>query len=130
MQYLLDSDWAIEYLKGTERFVNRVTALEPGGIAIGVIALAELYEGAIGARDRAGSERELVEFVDRIELLGVDLDTSRLFGVERHRLRAEGRMIGDMDLLIAATALRHDLTLLTNNRRHFERIPNLVIESV
>ena len=38
-------------------------------------------------------------------------------------------MIGDMDLLIAATALQHDLTLLTNNRNHFERIEVLRLES-
>jgi tRNA(fMet)-specific endonuclease VapC len=39
-------------------------------------------------------------------------------------------MIGDCDLLIGATALRHNLTLLTNNRRHFERIDGLRMESV
>jgi len=39
-------------------------------------------------------------------------------------------MIGDCDLLIGATALRHNLTLLTNNRRHFERIEGLHMESV
>ena len=39
-------------------------------------------------------------------------------------------MIGDFDLLIAAMALQYDLTLLTNNRRHFERIDGLRIESV
>jgi predicted nucleic acid-binding protein len=38
-------------------------------------------------------------------------------------------MIGDLDLLIAATALRHELILLTNNRRHFERVRGLQIES-
>jgi len=36
-------------------------------------------------------------------------------------------MIGDFDILIAATALHHDLTLVTRNRRHFERIPNLAL---
>ena len=41
-----------------------------------------------------------------------------------------GLMIGDCDLLIGATALRHNLTLLTNNRRHFERIEGLRMESV
>ena len=39
-------------------------------------------------------------------------------------------MIGDLDLLIGATALRYDLTLLTNNRRHFERISSLGVESI
>jgi predicted nucleic acid-binding protein len=39
-------------------------------------------------------------------------------------------IVGDLDLLIGATALHHDLTLLTNNRRHFERIEGIRIESV
>jgi tRNA(fMet)-specific endonuclease VapC len=39
-------------------------------------------------------------------------------------------MIGDSDIWIAATALQYDLTLLTNNRRHFERIDGLRIESM
>jgi len=41
-----------------------------------------------------------------------------------------GQRIGDMDLMIAATALQYDLTLLTNNRRHFERVEGLRIQSV
>jgi predicted nucleic acid-binding protein len=40
------------------------------------------------------------------------------------------KTVGDLDLLIAASALRHDLTLLTNNRRHFEEIEGLRIGSV
>ncbi len=43
-----------------------------------------------------------------------------MFGRERGQLRRQGRMIGDFDLLIAATCLRHDLEICTNNRRHFE----------
>jgi predicted nucleic acid-binding protein len=38
-------------------------------------------------------------------------------------------VIGDFDLVIGATALRHKFTLLTNNRRHFEAIEGLRIES-
>ncbi len=66
------------------------------------------------------------------ELTVIDMDeeTCKIFGKERGRLRAAGLMIGDCDLLIAATALRHHLTILTNNRRHFERIEGLLIESV
>ena len=63
-------------------------------------------------------------------LLELDEETCRIFGRERARLRSAGMLIGDMDLLIGATALRHGLTLLTNNRRHFERIEGLAIESV
>lgn len=130
MRYLLDTDWAIEYLHANDRFVNQIAVLLPLGVGISVISLAELYEGIAGARDRRRSERELRELITRLELLGVDPEVARTFGEHRNRLRAEGRMIGDLDLLIGATALRHELTLLTNNRRHFERTPGLSIESV
>ena len=54
----------------------------------------------------------------------------RVFAMERGRLRAAGTPIGDFDLLIRATAIRHGLTLLTNNRRHFERLPGVSVISV
>ena len=60
----------------------------------------------------------------------MDEETCKIFGKARGRLRAAGLMIGDCDLLIGATALRHNLTLLTNNRRHFERIDSLCMESL
>jgi predicted nucleic acid-binding protein len=47
------------------------------------------------------------------------------FAETRALLRRRGELIADFDLLIAATALHHDLTLLTFNLRHFERIPEL-----
>lgn len=95
-----------------------------------VVALAEVYEGVLGSSDPTGRERELNALLQQVRLLDVDSDVAKIFARERQRLRREGRLIPDLDLLIGATALRHDLTLLTNNRRHFERIPDLVIESI
>ena len=65
-----------------------------------------------------------------LTILNIDEDTCKIFGKERGRLRAAGLMSGDCDLLIGATALRHNLTLLTNNRRHSERIERLRMESM
>jgi tRNA(fMet)-specific endonuclease VapC len=53
----------------------------------------------------------------------------RMFAEVRSGLRRTGRLIGDFDILIGATAVIHDLTLLTRNVRHFERIPHLRILS-
>lgn len=47
------------------------------------------------------------------------------FAAIRAELRRTGRMISDLDIIIAATALQYDLTLLTFNRRHFERVTGL-----
>jgi predicted nucleic acid-binding protein len=62
--------------------------------------------------------------------VGIDEEICKRFGQERGKLRKEGRLIGDFDLLIAATCLCHSLTLLTNNRRHFEMIEGLQLLSV
>jgi tRNA(fMet)-specific endonuclease VapC len=48
-----------------------------------------------------------------------------IFGRTRSGLRRAGQLIPDLDLLIGATALHHDLILLTRNRRHFTHIPGL-----
>ena len=49
MQYLLDSDWAIHYMRGASHVVHRLNELFPQGVGISIIAVAELYEGLIGA---------------------------------------------------------------------------------
>ena len=133
MRYLVDTDWVIHHLHGVGRVTTRLDELRPEGVGTSIISLAELYEGLCKSRrssDPQHSERELDAFRERVYLLEVDEQTCRIFGRERSRLRADGNLIGDLDLLIGATALRHGLTLLTNNRRHFERIEGLAIESV
>ena len=73
----------------------------------------------------------LRDFLAGVEsILSVVTETGEIFGRERHRLRRTGFTIGDLDLLIAATCLQHGLTLLTNNRRHFEMVEGLRLESV
>lgn len=53
----------------------------------------------------------------------------RKYGEIRWRLEKQGFRIGDMDMFIAATALEEDVTLVTGNVKHFERIPGLKIEN-
>jgi tRNA(fMet)-specific endonuclease VapC len=131
MTYLIDTDWIIDHLNHIERVTRRLEELAPGGLALSSLSLAELYEGVYYSRDPVESEAALQRFLNpALMILGLDEETCKIFGKERGRLRAAGLLIGDCDLLIGATALRHRLTLLTNNRRHFERIEGLRMESV
>jgi len=131
MTYLIDTDWVIDHLNHIERVTRRLEERAPEGLALSIISLAELYEGVYYSRDPVESEAALQRFLNpELTILGIDEETCKIFGKERGRLRATGLMIGDCDLLIGATALRHNLTLLTNNRRHFERIEGLRMESV
>ena len=70
------------------------------------------------------------EFLHGVTLVSLDEETAKLFGRQRGKLRADGLLIGDSDIWIAATALQYNLALLTNNRRHFECVEGLRIKSV
>ena len=130
MSNLLGTDWVISYLHRVPQTVRRVDALRPEGVSISIISIAELYEGVLNSNNPVRDERDLTDFLRRYRIIDLNIPICRIFGIERARLRAAGTLIPDMDLLIGATALRHNLTLLTNNRRHFERLPGLAIISV
>jgi tRNA(fMet)-specific endonuclease VapC len=127
--YLVDTDWVIHYLNGNKEIVAMLSSLGSGQLAMSVISLAELYEGVYYSTNPEKNEKVLSDFLSGILILGIEDDICKVFGRERGKLRKQGAMIGDFDLVIASTCLRHGLTLLSNNRSHFERIAGLSIES-
>ena len=129
MQYLVDTDWIIDHLHQVDHVVRRLEQLATDGLGVSIVSLAELYEGVLGATDPEHSGRALEHFLRDVQLVSLDEETCRVFARERRRLRGAGTLISDFDLLIGATAIRHDLTLLTNNRRHFERLESLRLAS-
>ena len=96
-----------------------------------IISLAELYEG-VHASKYPGREKELLDrfFESDLKILGINENICNIFGKERSQLRKKGELIDNFDLLIASTELHYDLTVLTNNRKHFERIAGLEIISL
>lgn len=124
-RYLLDTDWLIDFLIGRAAALDLVRPLLAQGLAISVITYAEFYEGLVRSPDRIKLEQKLDDFVSGTEMLPIDVDTAHLFGERRAELRSQGKLIDNFDLLIAATALRNDLTLVTRNVRDFQRIEGL-----
>ncbi|MEK7446545.1 MAG: type II toxin-antitoxin system VapC family toxin [candidate division NC10 bacterium] len=129
LAYLVDTDWVIDHFHGIAAVTRKLEELRPAGLALSVISLAELYEGVHYARDPARSRAVLTRFLEAVSVLPIDETACDIFGRERGRLRRDGRTIGDFDLLIAATCLRHGLTLCSNNRRHFEVVTGLQVLS-
>ncbi len=125
-QYLLDTNAVIDMFKGNQRVQERIFQAEFHNCCISEITLAELYVGAF----KGGRPKQLQEigFVcKRFRILPI---TSALERYARLRVQLErkGEPIDDFDLLIAATALTEDLTLVTHNLKHFERIEKLRTE--
>jgi len=127
MKYLIDTDRIINHLRGVEKVTKELVKLVPEGLALSIISLAELYEGVYRSTDPARTEESLWKFLTGVTILEIDEEICRVFGRERTELREEGKLIGDLDLLIASTCLHHNLILLTDNIREFERVKNLKI---
>ena len=125
MTYLVDSDVVIDYLKGVERSVDLLLNLFPEGLGISLITYGEVYEGIqYGSRPNT-QEEAFKRFLKGVEVVPLDKPTMRLFATLRGRLRKTGHLISDPDLLIAATALHRNLTLVSRNSGHFSRIKEL-----
>lgn len=127
MRYLVDSDWLIDAYGGLPDAVEALQRLSPEGLAVSIIAVCEVYEGAFGLAHPEEALDDLREFLNDYAALPITDAIAERFARMRALLRRQGRLIPDMDLLIAATAIHHDLTLITRNLRHFERRPGLTI---
>ena len=126
--YLFDTDVIIDLLQSVPAIIELLeTSLLKEHLAISLFTYGELYEGVIWGKDPERSLVTLGETLARTEILPMTIETMRSFARLRGMLRRNGEMIGIGDLIIAATALEHERTLVTRNVRHFSRIPGLSI---
>jgi len=108
-----------------ERFKN----YEPGDVAVSSISVAELQYGVCKSNRPDQNQIALAEFFLPLEVVAFDESAASHYGDIRNHLEKEGNIIGSMDLLIAAHARSLSLTLITNNLREFQRVPELRAEN-
>ncbi|MGA9626664.1 MAG: type II toxin-antitoxin system VapC family toxin [Bryobacteraceae bacterium] len=117
-----DTDVLIDFLAGAEPAAEWVaTELERGSLLTTVITRFELLSGARNSRQE-NSIRQLLAAVPALELGDEAADKA---AEVRRSLDRSGAPIGMADSLIAGIVLVHGGVLLTRNRRHFERVPEL-----
>jgi tRNA(fMet)-specific endonuclease VapC len=127
VRYLVDADWLIDAAIGRPHAQRTLDRLSDEGLAVSIIAVAEIYEGAFGTPDPQATLAGLRDFLSDFAILPLTDPIVEHFARLRAALRQQGQLIPDMDLLIAATALVEDLMLVTRNMRHFERIAGLTL---
>lgn len=125
MTYLIDTDYVADYLKGYQAATSLLHTMLSQGISISIITFAEAYEGIYYGHNRAQHEQGFRQFVSTIPVLSITRPVARQFAHIRGDLRAKGLLIPDADLYIAATAIHHNLTLVTRNIKDYQRIPRL-----
>jgi tRNA(fMet)-specific endonuclease VapC len=125
MPYLLDADIVIQALAGKAGAPDILEQLAPEGIAINWITIGEVYEGAYRSANPGIHLATFRQFLRPFRTLDLNDDTMERFAQIHSALRQQGQMIPDFDILLGATALHYDLTVLTFNFRHLKRIPEL-----
>lgn len=129
MTYILDTDIAIEHLRNNAPVTQMVEQLAGIAIFLSGATVAELYAGAFASSHPIGKINAIRDATRGFTVLRPNDDIAVRFAEIRSFLRRRGQLISDLDMIIAATAAHHDLTLITFNRRHFERIPDLRLYS-
>lgn len=119
--YCIDSDILIDYLRGLEAargFLLKTSREAP--LSISIISVVEIYAGEETSDQK---KRILIdEFLQNFDILGLDLDIARYAGALRRDYQKPFA-----DMIVAATALYHDLTLVTKNTKHFQTIEGLTL---
>lgn len=93
------------------------------------LCIAVITAGELAAGPRVGARARWHAVVHRFEVLAPDLDVAWRYGQAHRYLRDNGVQIGANDLWIAATALAHDMPVLTRNGEDFARVPGLSVET-
>src|SRR3990172_3164208 len=130
MAYLFDTDAVSEILKPkpARAYLAWLAGVPRADQFTSAVVVGELYSGAYRSPNRArhleNIERRLLP---ALSILPYDAPAAKAYGQLRAALELEGRPLADADLQIAATALLHDLELVTGNVKHFKRVPQLRI---
>jgi tRNA(fMet)-specific endonuclease VapC len=124
---ILDSNTISYYFRGDPLVVPRLQALRPTDLGVPAIVEYELRYGLLRLPQEAATARlaALTQLLRPLQILPFDSECAAQAARIRVELEASGTPIGAHDLLIAATALRHQSTLVTRNVREFSRVPGL-----
>lgn len=129
MRYLLDTCVISDFIKGEPNTQARIRQTSPAEIAVSTITVMELRYGLHLNPQRAQRiEPVISSLLGSIALLPFDVADAEQAGQIRSILRSQAQPIGAYDVLIGATALRHQLVMVTANQREFSRILGLQIE--
>ncbi len=130
MRYLLDTDTCIYIIKKQPAKVfNRLKKCAVGDVAVSSITVAELEYGAAKSSRPDQNHNALFAFLAPFDILPFDDLAATHYGDIRSHLEKTGKVIGSMDMLIAAHARSIPLILVTNNSREFARVPDLRLEN-
>jgi tRNA(fMet)-specific endonuclease VapC len=128
MNVVIDSDILIYFLKGQQEIVEKLSAHPIENIFTTRINVTELLYGVFNSAKVAQNMAKISAFLANFHILEFDEKASMTFAQEKARLKKNGDLIADMDLMIASITVANGFALVSNNLKHFDRISGLTVE--
>ena len=127
MPYLIDTDWVIDLLASVPEAVQLLDRLAQDGIAISIITYMEAYQGVERSPHPEEAQNKLRAFLDSLPVVSLSPAVAQRCARLRETLRKQGKRVNarSLDLIIAATALEYNLTLVTRNTEDYADVPGL-----
>ena len=126
-QYLLDTNICIFFLKGLYNLDKKIAEVGEDNCFISEMTIAEMKYGVENSKTVELMRPVIEAFITKFAILPI-YDSLDIYGREKAKLRKQGLLIDDFDMLIGATALHHNMVMVTNNVTHLSRLENIVIE--
>jgi tRNA(fMet)-specific endonuclease VapC len=125
--YLIDTTWVIDHLAGIPEATELLAQLAEEGIAISSITYLEAFQGTERDPEPETAQAKLDRFLDAAPIIPFSPAVARRCARLRETLGKPGKRVRAraLDLIIAATALEYDLTLVTRNTKDYADIPGL-----
>lgn len=127
--FMLDTNICIYVINERDSALMERFVAGAGDICVSAITWAELRYGVEHSAYRRRNARELDAFQENLEIVPFDRSAGSHYGEIRHALARRGQPITANDMLIAAHARSLGATLVTNDERHFRRVPGLKVEN-
>lgn len=127
-KYLLDTNICIYFLKGLFKLDKKIENAATENCFVSEITIAELKFGAENSENQEKNRKTVDEFVRKFTIIPI-YNSLDVYAKEKARLRKKGTPLDDFDLLIGATAISNNLTLVTRNISDFERLEEIEIEN-
>lgn len=129
MIYFLDTNTCIYFLNGKfESIKEKLLSLPPDRIKIPAVVKAELLFGAFKSQRREATIEKVEQFLSPFEIVSFGDRAAYEYGVIRLALEISGNQIGPKDLMIAASTIAENATLVTHNVSAFSRVSKLKFE--
>ena len=126
-KYLLDTNICIFFIKGLYELNKKIIEVGEQNCFLSEITVAELKYGIENSKTIEAMRLVVEPFILKFAVIPI-YNSLDIYAKEKAKLRKQGLLIDDFDILIGSTAIANDMVMVTNNHAHLSRLENILIE--